>query len=65
MARFLVLTTHYSRLTTHFQESIHGHSLGGAKHASLKGITEPLYPGGTWADQFHAVGVGPQADRNC
>ena len=27
--------------------SIHGHPLGGAKHASLKDTAEPMYPGGS------------------
>ena len=32
--------------------SIHGHPLGGAKHASLKDTAEPLYPGSSRHDSF-------------
>jgi hypothetical protein len=32
--------------------SIHGHPLGGAKHASLKDAAEPLYPGSSRHDSF-------------
>jgi len=36
--------------------SIHGHPLGGARHASLKDTASPLYPGSSRHDRFISSG---------
>src|SRR5262245_3989431 len=44
--------------------SIHGHPLGGAKHASPKDTAEPMYPGGSRDDSFTLRGRATHDDNS-